>query len=332
MRNWRRRGNPTLFRRTLLPALLVLPAVATGLLSGCTSALRGGDEDLSVHLEMTYGMARAAGFDADDAAKIAASDYYTDEHPETNSVATERRLVAGIAHPLVLPSVFFSAVFDWTTGRETPCRALGANLAAYTAWSLSTLAHKLHFPAESIHDPTSPAFGKDVRGEALYVRNHDAVTLLEQAFLSIEVHDQDRGRTLALLGIALHVLQDSYKHASYSATRGHIGVHPTPDDLRGDPALACEIAEATFLSLRHARLRMEPANRAPAADWQTILRDVFDPSRGEPSDGEGRWRSVLRSIFGDAPEPWPALRSSWQASGGEDDFERALEKVKRLLR
>jgi hypothetical protein len=301
-------------------------------LSGCASALRGGDQDLAVHLATTYAMARAAGFDPGDARKIAASNYYTDEHPETSSVATERRIVAGIANPLVLPSVFFSTIFDSMTGRETPLRALGANAAAFTSWNLSPLALKLHFPARTIYDPTAPAFAKDSRGELLYTKQRDALVVLEQAFLSIELHDRDEGRTLALLGIALHVVQDSYKHASFSGARGHIGVHPTPDDLASDPGMALEIAEATFLCLRHARVRMDPRPLPPAADWKAILRFVYGAAAAPAAGGEEGWRSAVRSAFGEDPGSWSDLRSQWMQAGGDEDFERALEKVRRVLR
>jgi hypothetical protein len=293
------------------------------LLSGCAAAFRGGDQDLAVHLGTTYAMARAAGFDPEDARKIAAANYHTDVHPETSSVATERRLVAGVANPLVLPSVFFSALFDTVTGRETPIRALGANAAAFTSWNLSPLALKLHFPARSIDDPTAPAFTKDPRGEWLYTRQRDALIVLEQAFFAIELRDPDEGRTLALLGIALHVVQDSYKHASYSGARGHIGVHPTPDDLASDPGMALEIGEATFLCLRHARARMDPRPLPPPADWKAIFR---------VAPGEADWRLALRSAFGEDPGSWSELRSRWSEAGGEEDFERALEKIRRVLR
>ena len=313
------------------PGLL---SILTGALclSGCASALRGGDQDLAVHLGTTYAMARAAGFDPGDARKIAAANYFTDEHPETTSVATERRLIAGIANPLVLPSVLFSALFDSVTARETPLRALGANTAAFTSWNLSPLALKLHFPARTIYDPTAPAFSKDPSGEYLYALQRDALIVLEQAFLSIELHDRDESRTLALLGIALHVVQDSYKHASYSGVRGHIGVHPTPDDLASDPGMALEIGEATFLCLRHARARMDSRPLPPAADWKAILRLVHGADAEPAQGGEERWRRGIRAAFGEDPGSWPELRSRWTQEGGEDDFERALEKVRRVLR
>jgi hypothetical protein len=301
-------------------------------LSGCVSAFRGGDQDLSVHLGTTYAMARAAGFDHGAAQKIAAANYHTDEHPETTSVATERRILAGIANPLVLPCVFFSAVFDSVTGRETPLRALGANTAAFTSWNLSSLALKLHFPARTISDPAAPAFTKDPRGELLYAHQRDALVVLEQAFMSIELGDEDEGRTLALLGVALHVVQDSYKHASYSGARGHIGVHPTPDDLASDPGMALEIGEATFLCLRHARVKMDSRPLPPAADWKAILRFVYGSAAGEAAGGEERWRTALQSAFGEDPGSWSELRSRWAQAGGEDDFERALEKIRRVLR
>lgn len=304
----------------------------SAILSGCTPALRGGDADLAVHFDATYAMARAAGFDPRSARKIATADAYTDEHPDTTSVATERRLVAGIANPLVLPSIFLSTVFEWTSGRETAVRALGANTAQYTSWNLSPLALKLHFPARSVSDPTSPAFAKDASGEFVYVRNREALVVLEQAFTAIELGDPDEDRTLALLGIALHVLQDSFKHATYCGARGHIGVHPSPDDVGNDPGLAFEIGEATYLSLRHARLHMLRRESPAAPCWKELLLSAYVlPGEGEPGSAR-RWRAAVRSTFGDEPGPWEETRATWVENGGPEQFERALEKVRRVLR
>jgi hypothetical protein len=312
--------------------LVLLVIAGSSAVSGCGSVLRGGDDDLSVHFHLTYSMARSAGFDQDESLKIAASDYFTDEHPRTSSVATERRLVAGIANPLVIPGILFSAVYDVTFAGERPARAFGARTAEFTSWGLSSTALKLHFPAHRIYDQTRPVFGKDLRSGELYLSNREAVELLEAAFRNIETKDEDLERTLALLGIALHTLQDSYKHVSYCGAQGHIGANPSPDSISGDLPMLIEIAEATFASLRHAYRRIHDAPHRAPGDWRAVVRHVYE-SPSEPEAGsEDRWTRVIAEIHGDTLGTWDELRRRWIQVEGDQAFERALEKVERILR
>lgn len=307
---------------------VLLGAVAAN--AGCAGAWRGGASDRSTHVSLTYVLARAAGHSPRDAVLIAGANEETDFHPDTSSVVTERRLVGGLAHPAVLPMICFSAVAAWAGG-EPPVRALAAGTARHTAWTLSPLALKLHFPAATTDAPTRPAFAREGL-DALYLLNRDAVAVLDQAFLSLELRDEDVGRSLALLGIGLHVLQDSYKHAGYDGTRGHIGVDPDPDDISRDPALAAEIAESTYLALRHAFRRMHPGVPAPDGGWGVLAESVYGATADRALSVEERWLAALRARFGDPLESWDDLRDRWRAADGPDAFERALVKVRRVVR
>lgn len=298
--------------------------------AGCASAMRGGDADMDVHLHSTYYLARAAGFEPRRALHIAAANYYTDEHAETTSVGTERRIAGGLVNPLTAPRILLSGLADWAFEGERPRRALGSRTAEATAWALGPEALRIHFPARSPREAVRPAFAKDPATGELYYANGEAVAVLERAFRALETRDPDVDRALALLGIGLHVLQDSYKHAGYDGARGHIGAHPNPDDVSLDPRLALEIAEATFHSLLHARRLLGDGGGGPAAPrWEERLEQLYTDIHG---NGTFRWARAVREAFGDDYPAWDELRARWLAGGGGDEFERALRRIRRIAR
>ncbi len=308
----------------------VVVAACSG--AGCTATLRGGTADMDVHLHSTYMMARMAGFSPSEARRISAANQWTDYHPATNSVATERRVLGGLAHPGTLPHILFSGTIDWVLGGERPGRAFGSRTAEATSWTLSPLAHRLHFPAPDGRTKVSPAYRRDDRTGELILVNRDAVEVLEQAFRALETRDPDVRRSLALLGIGLHTLQDSYKHAGYNAARGHIGVHPDPDDVSLRPDLALEIAEATYHSLARARRLLPGGSLRPVEDWTGRLQKLYSEKHLKGEDYETRWVRAAWDAFGDEYAPWEELRDGWLAGGGAEAFDRALDQVRQIER
>ena len=298
--------------------------------AGCSSALRGGDADMDVHLHSTYFLARSAGFEPAEAVEIAAADYYTDEHPETTSVGTERRIVGGLLNPVTAPRILLTGLAGWALGGEGLKRSFGSRTAEATAWTLGPDAIRLHFPARGVHEQVAPAFAKDPVSGELYYRNGDAVAVLERAFRALETRDPDLPRALALLGIGLHTLQDSYKHAGYDGTRGHVGADPNPDDVSLQPKLALEIAEATFHSLVHARRLLGCGGSASAPPWEERLKQIYTDSHGEGTDRDARWARAIRDAFGDDYRAWEQTRAGWLAAGGGDAFGRALGRIRRI--
>ncbi len=308
--------------------LTVLLALAAG---GCSATLRGPDTDADIHLHATYYLARAAGFEPEASLKIAAADCFTDVHPDTTSVATERRLAGGLANPISIPHILFFGGADWVSGSEPLARAMGGRTAEITSWVLSPLGTRLHFPARGLHDAVKPAFARDpVTGEIFY-NNRDAMAVLERAFLALDTRDPDVDRTLALLGVGLHTMQDSLKHAGFTPARGHIGADPDPDDLSLNVDLGLEIAEATLYSLLHARRMLRGRAEVPGDQWRAALRRVYETPLAGGETRDARWIALIRATYGDDYGPWPATREAWGASG-EQAFERAIARIRGIWR
>ncbi len=296
--------------------------------TGCSTMLRGGDSDRDVHLHLTYFMARAAGFGVTEAREIASANCYTDYHPETTSVGTERRLVGGLVNPVTIPGIVILGFGDIAFVGESPKRAFGRRTAEATAWALPGLAHRLHFPALGLYEKVEPAFVTDPRTGEFYYNNREAVAVLEQAFRALETHDPDMPRARAVLGIGLHTLQDSYKHRGYCGALGHIGANPDPDDVSRDLGLALEIAEATLNSLRHAHRLIHGTSPAPPEGWRGAVERLYArPLRA----GELRrdlWIALIRDAFGDAYDDWEDTCERWLGDGGGAVFDRALDRVR----
>jgi hypothetical protein len=305
----------------ILPVLLALAA------GGCSAALRGPDTDADIHLHATYYLARSAGFGPESSLKISAANCFTDIHPDTTSVATERRLAGGFANPISLPRILAFGFADWVSG-ESFARSIGGRTAETTAWVLSPLALRLHFPARDLHDAVKPAFSRDPATGEVFYNNRESIAVLELAFLALDTRDPDLERTLALLGIGLHTMQDSLKHAGFTPALGHIGAHPDPDDLSLNPDLAIEIAEATLHSLLHARRNLHGSAPVLGETWKTALRKVYETPLGEGESFESRWIALIRATFGDDYGPWAATRDAWGVSG-EHAFERAIGRIRR---
>jgi hypothetical protein len=308
--------------------LAILLALAAG---GCSGTFRGFDTDADIHLHATYYLARTAGFEPETSLKIAAANCFTDFHPDTTSVATERRLAGGLANPISIPHILLFGCADWVSGRESLARGMAGRTAEITSWVLSPLGTRLHFPARELHDAVKPAFARDpATGEILY-NNRDSMAVLERAFVALDTRDPDVERTLALLGVGLHTMQDSLKHAGFSPARGHIGADPDPDDLSLDVDLCLEIAEATLHSLLHARRILRGRAEVPGEGWKAIVRAAYETPLGAGESRESRWIALIRATFGDDYGPWAATRGAWGAPG-EEAFERAIERIRGIWR
>src|SRR5882672_3501538 len=123
---------------------MILPILAALAAAGCTSVMRGPDTCAEIHFDATYVLARWAGWSPSESLTIAAADAWTDHHPDTSSVATERRIVAGIVNPLTIPWVVCSGTYDLVAEGDTPARAYGRRVAEATAWALPATGHLLH--------------------------------------------------------------------------------------------------------------------------------------------------------------------------------------------
>lgn len=296
--------------------------------TGCSTMLRGDDSDRDVHLHLTYLMARKAGFSEAESRAIASGNCHTDYHPETNSVGTERRVIGGLINPLTVPRIIGIGLIDWGWGGETAVRAFAGQTAGATAWALRPLAHRLHFPSPGLYQKTVPAFRTHPETGEMYYNNREAMIVLEQAFRALETRDPDVPRALALLGIGLHTLQDSYKHQGYCGAFGHIGVFPDPDDISRDPGMALEIAEATLNSLRHARRLLHGTGIRIAEGWREEFQRIYTvPLRGGERR-QDRWIGLIRETLGDSYGGWDDTRERWLADGGGEAFERALDRVR----
>lgn len=310
----------------------ILPVLAALTVTGCAGSFRGPDTCTEIHFDATYVLARWAGWSPDEALRIAASDAWTDQHPDTTSVATERRLVAGLANPLAVPWVLCSGTVDLIAEGETPSRAYGRRVAEATAWAVPSTGHRLHFPAVGLRSPVMPAFFLNpVSGEIEY-GNAEARRVLERAFLDLQSHDEDLEATLALLGIGLHTLQDSIKHSGYSACQGHIGADPDPDRPSNNSGAALLSAEVTLNSLRYARRLVAGVSGRPPQGWRESIRRVFSDHVPTVEAAEQRWARYFREEFHEDSPGRYGLLERWQRAGGESAFVRALERVDESLR
>lgn len=311
---------------------LVLPAALALALPGCAGAFRGPDTCMEIHFDATYALARWAGWPAEEALAIASADAWTDLHPDTTSVATERRLLAGLVIPVAIPWVLCAGTADVVAGDAGPGRAYGRRVAEATAWAVPATGHRLHFPAVGLRSPVLPAFYLNpVSGEIEY-GCAEGRRVLERAFLDLQSHDEDLEATLALLGIGLHTLQDSIKHRGYTAAQGHIGAEPNPDSPCCDAGAAILSAEVTLNSLRYARRLVAGSSGRPPRRWREMIRRVFHDHGPSVEDAERRWADFVREQFQEDSPGRTGLLARWRESGGEEPFGRALQKVEDLLR
>ncbi|HEV3027215.1 MAG TPA: DUF6765 family protein [Planctomycetota bacterium] len=310
---------------------IVLPALAALALTGCAGAFRGPDTCTEIHFDATYVLARWAGWSPEEALTIAAADAWTDQHADTTSVATERRLVAGLVNPATLPWILCRGTIDLAAEGEEPFRAYGRRMAEATAWAVPSTGLRLHFPAVGLRSPVLPAFYLNpVSGEIEY-GNAEARRVLERAFLDLECHDEDVEGTLALLGIGLHTLQDSIKHSGYNAAQGHIGAHPDPDSACCNLGAAMLSMEVTLNSLRYGRRLVRGRSSPPPPGWKDrILRILTGPAPTVEA-AERRWMQFACEQFSEEAPGRTELLERWKAAGGEEVFTRALVKVEETL-
>jgi hypothetical protein len=311
--------------RLILPTLIVVVA------SGCAGSFRGPDTCTEIHFDATYVLARWAGWTPEEALAIAAADAWTDQHAETTSVATERRLVAGIVNPVTLPWVLCAGTADIVVDGEGPSRAYGRRTAEATAWAVPSMSHRLHFPAVGLRSPVLPAFYVNPASGEIEYGNAEARRVLERAFLDLQSHDEDLDATLALLGIGLHTLQDSIKHSGFCAAQGHIGADPDPDRICTDLGAAVLSAEVTLNSLRYARRLVAGTSGRPPQGWREAFRKVFSDHAPSAQAAEERWAVYVREQLREDTPGRTGLLRRWQQAGGEDAFTRALEKVQETL-
>ncbi|HLY76062.1 MAG TPA: DUF6765 family protein, partial [Planctomycetota bacterium] len=251
---------------------IMLPALTALVVTGCAGAFRGPDTCTEIHFDATYVLARWAGWTPKEALTIAAANAWTDQHADTTSVATERRIVAGIVNPATLPWVLCRGTVDLMAEGAEPARAYGRRIAEVTAWAVPSTGHRLHFPAVGLQSPVLPAFYLNpVSGEIEY-GSALARRVLERAFLDLQSHDEDVEGTLALLGIGLHTLQDSIKHSGYSAAQGHIGSYPDPDSACCNIGATMLSMEVTLNSLRYARRLVAGASAQAPPGWRDLVR------------------------------------------------------------
>lgn len=311
---------------------LALPIAAALALTGCAGTFRGPDTCTEIHFDATYALARWAGWPPDQALAIAAANAWTDQHSDTTSVATERRLAAGLINPITLPWVLCVGTADLIADGETPSRAYGRRVAEVTSWAVPATGHRLHFPAVGLRSPVLPAFYLNpVSGEIEY-GNAEARRVLERAFLDLQTHDEDLDATLALLGIGLHSLQDSIKHHGYTASQGHIGATPDPDCACTDPGAAMLSVEVTLNSLRYARRLVAGASERPPEGWRESIRRAFAGHAPTVEAAEERWAQFFRVQFEKDLPGRTGLLQRWREAGGEAGFARALPKVESTLR
>ena len=311
---------------------LILPALAALAVTGCAGAFRGPDTCTEIHFDATYVLARWAGWSPEEALTIAAANAWTDQHSDTTSVATERRLVAGIVNPVTIPWVLCLGTIDLVADGEGPSRAYGRRVAEATAWAVPSTGHRLHFPAVGLRSAVLPAFYLNpVSGEIEY-GNAEARRVPERAFMDLQSHDEDVQGTLALLGIGLHTLQDSIKHSGYTAAQGHIGAHPDPDSAGCNVGAMMLSMEVTLNSLRYARRLANGTSGQPPPKWKETLRRVFTGHADTVEAAELRWAEFVREQFHEVAPGRYGLLERWQAVGGEEVFTRALVKVEETLR
>lgn len=312
-----------------MKVLLLLAAVAAGW--GCVPAYRGLETCTEIHFDATYVLARWSGFEPREAGAIASANALTDEHPECNSPAGEWRLIAGLLNPLTIPWVLCATGNDLLLSGQPAGRAFGSRAAEATAWGVPRLCHALHFPAEGLYTPVSPAFAVDpVTGQIEYGAAGGR-KVLERAFLDLLTRDEDTEATLALLGIGLHSLQDSFKHAGYCAALGHLGVRPNPDEARTQPEVKVQLSAATLASLRYARRLLYGTAPPPPPGWKDLLQRNFEKSDGNPEHAKELWATFVREELEDDYPNRDVRRRQWRREGGIQAFERALGRAKEVL-
>lgn len=299
--------------------------------TGCAGMMRGPDTCAEIHLDTTYVLARWAGWPAEDALAISAANFWTDKASQTTSVATEWRLVGGLVNPVTVPWVLCLGVGDVVVAGEPVSRAFGQRVAESTAWTVPTLARRLHFPTSGLYDPVTPAFHIHPTSGEIEYGNGEARRVLERSFLDLQVHDEDRAAVLALLGIGLHTLQDSFKHCGYTAARGHVGAHPDPDDACTsiETTLAC--AAVTFQALRYARRLDAGRSSSPPPGWKDELRRCFLERSGMDGQAEGSWGRMVTAELHDDYADRDLMIERWKQAGGEEDFGRAVERAREAL-
>ncbi|HLY07878.1 MAG TPA: hypothetical protein VKW04_01110 [Planctomycetota bacterium] len=311
---------------------VILPIILAAATAGCAGAFRGPDTCTEIHFDATYVLARWAGWSREEALTIAASNAWTDQDSVTTSVATERRLLAGVVNPFALPWVLCSGTVDVVADGETPARAYGRRAAEVTSWAVPATGHRLHFPAVGLRSAVLPAFYLNpVSGEIEY-GNAEARRVLERAFLDLQSHDEDLEGTLALLGIGLHTLQDSIKHSGYSASQGHIGAQPDPDSASSNLGAALLSSEVTLNSLRYARRLVAGCSGQPPRGWKDAFRRVFSGHGSSIDAAEEGWAQFVRDQLREDTPGRTELLARWQDAGGRDVFLRALGKVEETLR
>ena len=299
---------------------------------GCAGAMRGPDTCADIHFDTTYVLARWAGWSPRESLCISAANFWTDKHGETNSVATEWRLLGGVVNPVTIPWVLCFGLGDMIVVGETPRRAFGGRVAESTAWAVPSLGQRLHFPAGDSREPVTPAFFVNPASGEIEYGNAEARRALERAFLELGAHDEDRDAVLAFLGIGLHTLQDSFKHCGYTAQRGHIGARPDPDQACCNLERTLASAEVTLNSLRYARRLATGRSSAPPAGWKEALRIHFSDATRSQDTADRGWASFVRLQFRDDYADRDVLLERWRRDGGEEAFDRALEKVRDALR
>ncbi len=310
-------------------SITILTAILGAALStGCVTAMRGPETCAEIHFDATYVLARWAGWSEREARAIAAADYWTDRHDETNSVATERRVVAGIVNPLTVPWVVCASVGDMLVEGEAPSRAIGKRVAEATAWAVPSMGHRLHFPAIGMRSAVLPAFYVNPASGEIEYGKAEARRVLERAFLFLQSRDEDEGAVLALLGMGLHSLQDSFKHCGYNAAQGHIGIPEDPDRPCCNLGTTMLSAEVTLNSLRYARRLTAGRSTVPPKGWSEKLRIVLASPVPAGEDAGLRWVRFVRQNFGETYGSRYDLLETWKREGGEVDFDRAVSRVR----
>jgi hypothetical protein len=314
--------------RSITIPIAILGAV---LATGCSAAMRGPDTCAEIHFDATYVLARWAGWPEQEARAIASADFWTDRHDETNSVATERRVAAGILNPLTVPWVVCASVGDMVIDGDSPSRAVGKRVAESTAWAVPSMGHRLHFPAIGLRTAVLPAFYVNPASGEIEYGNAEARRVLERAFLFLQTRDEDEEAVLALLGIGLHSLQDSFKHCGYSASQGHIGIPDDPDRPCCNLGTTMLSAEVTLNSLRYARRLATGTSSAPPPGWREKLRAVFAQQVPPGEDPSRRWSRFIQDSFGETYTSRYETLETWKLEGGEIDFGRAVVRARTTL-
>jgi hypothetical protein len=314
--------------RSITLPIAILGAVLS---TGCSAAMRGPDTCAEIHFDATYVLARWAGWPERDARAIASADFWTDRHEATTSVATERRVVAGIVNPLTVPWVVCASVGDMVIEGDAPSRAIGKRVAEATAWAVPSMGHRLHFPAIGLRTAVLPAFYVNPASGEIEYGSAEARRVLERAFLYLQSRDEDEGAILALLGMGLHSLQDSFKHCGYSATQGHIGIPNDPDRPCCNLGTTMLSAEVTLNSLRYARRLATGRSTAPPKGWREKLRAVFAEATPLGGDPSVRWARFVKETFGEEYGSRYAVLETWKGEDGELGFGRAVDRARTAL-